>query len=182
MKKFLPLIEFIENELERYVAPTGRIGLSHTKYSATLYTLSDINLRKEAEILGVSYDLLRKWRSEKVFKSAVQKHAEKFSGIFIEELRRQTARPKTADNKLYDFKNYSWILRDTIIKKTTEQDDPALMIYLWKVSGEDMSEVRKMMILSGLSLVVNKLKTAQFKGRGCVLTILEMVTKMSEVL
>jgi hypothetical protein len=87
--KLLP--KFIDSKLVAYVEPTKKgtpkgepVGFSLTKYQATLYALRDRvladkeDLFAQAKELGISYGLLRKWRSEKKFKDLVSQHEKEF--------------------------------------------------------------------------------------------------------
>jgi len=85
--------EFFRNELARYREPRRqgtprgeRIGFSTVKYHASLLALANNDLREVARGLEISYGLLRKWRTEKEFKKAVNSHCDKFTGIFFKHL------------------------------------------------------------------------------------------------
>lgn len=73
--------------------PRGeKIGFSIQKYLASLFVgLTNIPLKKLAEDLnrkyGLSYGLLRKWRTEEDFKDAVQTQAEEFADFLIKRIR-----------------------------------------------------------------------------------------------
>jgi len=84
------LAKFINSKLKEYVEPTRTgtpkgeaVGFSLTKYQATLFTLRESlldkeDLKEQARKLGISYGLLRKWRSEQSFKDLVSQHAKEF--------------------------------------------------------------------------------------------------------
>jgi hypothetical protein len=85
--------EFFRTEIENYSEPQRRgtsrgdpIGFSKVKYSASLFSLTDKDLKEVARSLSVSYGLLRKWRTEDQFKKMVNKHVEKFSVIFYRHI------------------------------------------------------------------------------------------------
>jgi hypothetical protein len=84
------LAKFIDSKLKEYVEPTrmgtpkgDAVGFSLTKYQATLFTLRESlldneDLKAQARKLGISYGLLRKWRSEQSFKDLVAQHEKEF--------------------------------------------------------------------------------------------------------
>jgi hypothetical protein len=84
------LTKFIDSKLKEYVEPTRMgtpkgeaVGFSLTKYQATLFTLRESlldneDLKAQARRLGISYGLLRKWRSEQSFKALVSQHEKEF--------------------------------------------------------------------------------------------------------
>ena len=80
--------DFIAEKMADYVEPTRegtrrgeRVGFSQRKYRATLLALKgDMDLKKDATMLGVSYGLLRKWRSEPAFKSLFKQHVLELRG------------------------------------------------------------------------------------------------------
>jgi hypothetical protein len=84
------LARFIDGKLKEYVEPTRMgtpkgeaVGFSLTKYQATLFTLRESlldneDLKAQARKLGISYGLLRKWRSEQSFMDLVSQHEKEF--------------------------------------------------------------------------------------------------------
>lgn len=65
---------FIGQKLRQYVEPERAgtpkgtpIGLSRKKFHAALLALTNIDLRKQAKVIRVSYGVLRKWRTETKF-------------------------------------------------------------------------------------------------------------------
>jgi hypothetical protein len=87
--KLLP--KFMDSKLAEYVEPTKKgtpkgeaVGFSRTKYKATLYTFRERvldntqDMKAQAKELGISYGLLRKWRSEQNFKARVSQHEKAF--------------------------------------------------------------------------------------------------------
>lgn len=84
------LAKFIDSKLKEYVEPTRMgtpkgetVGFSLTKYQATLFSLRESlldneDLKAQARKLGISYGLLRKWRSEQSFKELVAQHEKEF--------------------------------------------------------------------------------------------------------
>src|SRR4030095_9560911 len=84
------LSKFIASKLAEYVEPSKKgtpkgeaVGFSLTKYQATLFTLRESlidneDLKAQAKKLGISYGLLRKWRSEEKFKEVVSQHEKEF--------------------------------------------------------------------------------------------------------
>jgi hypothetical protein len=85
--------EFFRNELASYREPQRqgtprgeRIGFSTVKYHASLLALLNNDLREQSGLLGISYGLLRKWRTEPEFKKVVNGHCDKFTVIFFKHL------------------------------------------------------------------------------------------------
>src|SRR5215475_14209791 len=87
--KLLP--KFMDSKLAEYVEPTKKgtpkgeaVGFSRTKYKATLYAFRESvldnteDIKAQAKELGISYGLLRKWRSEEKFKNLVSQHEKEF--------------------------------------------------------------------------------------------------------
>ncbi len=91
-KKVTTLLElFIYSKLKHYVEPKRQgisrgkvIGLSMKKYNATLLFLYQLEVKKVSEPLGLSYGLVLKWRTEKLFKETIEKHRRDFYS-FLEE-------------------------------------------------------------------------------------------------
>jgi hypothetical protein len=92
------LPNFIHSKLQHYLEPTKKgtpkgeaVGFSLTKYQATLFALRDNvldaeDLKAQAEELGISYGVLRKWRSEQKFKDQVAKHEEEFVALLLDNV------------------------------------------------------------------------------------------------
>jgi hypothetical protein len=83
--------KFMNSRLAEYVEPTKKgtpkgeaVGFSRTKYKATLYTFRERvldntqDMKAQAKELGISYGLLRKWRSDQNFKALVSQHEKEF--------------------------------------------------------------------------------------------------------
>lgn len=88
MKKEPFLEKFITDKVKSYVEPsrTGTkkgdvIGLSKAKYKAALYMMYGNSVQEIASELGISYGLLRKWRTEKLFIEVANKHLLEFAEI-----------------------------------------------------------------------------------------------------
>lgn len=80
-------------EPQRQGTPRGeKIGFTTKKYLASLLVgLTNFKLKKLAGDLdkkyGLSYGLIKKWRTEKDFKKACEDHAEEFADFLIEKMR-----------------------------------------------------------------------------------------------
>jgi hypothetical protein len=77
--------QFIEDRLRHYVEPERAgtpkgepIGFSRKKFHAALLALTNVDLRKQAKHIKVSYGLLRKWRTEDAFFEQVMKLEDDF--------------------------------------------------------------------------------------------------------
>jgi len=104
MKESL-LTEFFQNQLDNYREPQRqgtprgeRIGLSKVKFYASLFALLNSDLRAIAKHLGVSYGLLRKWRTEKEFKKVVNDHCDRFTVIIFKHLLELADENKNKEN------------------------------------------------------------------------------------
>jgi hypothetical protein len=81
------LDRFIREKLDAYEAPPEsrkgiprgeKRGYPQEKYHATLLALTDLSVRDQAEKLGVSYPVLKNWRSEPEFQAKVGEHQTHF--------------------------------------------------------------------------------------------------------
>lgn len=93
MKKEPFLEKFITDKTKSYVEPSrigvrkgDVIGLSRAKYKAALYMLYRNSVQEIASELGISYGLLRKWRTEKLFIEVSNKHLLEFSEIVAHQI------------------------------------------------------------------------------------------------
>jgi hypothetical protein len=84
------LSRFLREKEKNYHEPTRRgtprgeaIGLSLKKYRATLSCLTSNDLIAISKELGVSYGLLRKWRTEPGFKKQIEELIQEFAPLFI---------------------------------------------------------------------------------------------------
>jgi hypothetical protein len=85
------IYEYILYQMSNYTEPTregtpkgDRIGFPHNKYFASILCgITNYNLKKIAEISGISYGVIRKWRTEEDFKSACDKHCSDFVNEII---------------------------------------------------------------------------------------------------
>ncbi len=84
-----PLDAFISSKLASYVEPTKKgtpkgepVGFSLVKYKATLYPLRNEDVKAQSEALGISYGLLRKWRTEEAFQKLLSQHEQEFINSF----------------------------------------------------------------------------------------------------
>lgn len=132
------LSRFIEDRVKRYVAPSRRgiprgepIGFSERKHKGILLSLSSTELTKQAEILEVSYELLRKWRSEDRFLEEVERYATEFAEIiylrFIEAVGKYGSQMtpivlKEYRNKVFnDLHRWGLTTRDHVVKWLLQQ-------------------------------------------------------------
>ncbi len=87
---------FMKKKRAEYVPPNRKgtrkgdpIGFGKTKYRATLRCLYDIpsrafTFKQLSKAMHVSYELLRKWHTEKVFLEQVKEHENEFAGFLME--------------------------------------------------------------------------------------------------
>jgi len=79
------LQKFINEKLNSYVEPQRKgtprgepIGFSKQKYKATLLLMTNMKQKEIAELIGVSYGFLRRWRTEKKFLEMTKKHCNEY--------------------------------------------------------------------------------------------------------
>jgi hypothetical protein len=95
------LTDFINSAISKYVEPSRKgtprgeiIGFTKKKYAAALLLLTDLQTEYIAKRISVSQALLRKWKTEEVFKKQVLKNEQEF----VEYHQRKF-------NELYESKN-----------------------------------------------------------------------------
>lgn len=98
MKKLTLLQNFIEGKLAAHSEPRRKgkpkgepIGFTTAKYAVSLYSLYDIygakgGLKALAKKSGVSYGVIRKWRTELSFTKLVKKHCREFARVFVHRI------------------------------------------------------------------------------------------------
>lgn len=158
------LSRFMDDRLKNYVAPSRKgvprgepIGFSEAKHKGVLLSLTSIDLDKQAEMLGVSYGLLRKWRSENRFFGEVERYATEFAGIFYQRfvkavekdgslmvqlmqghyeyedlLQKIFASPSDWETNLFDdLEFWGFITRDYVVKRVLEgaRKNPGKLLY-----------------------------------------------------
>ncbi len=131
------LTRFIEDGVKNYVAPGKKgvprgdlIGFSEAKNKAALLGLTSIERKKQAEIAGVSYDLLLKWRTEDRFIGEVERYAIEFAGIFYQSLEKAVEKfrhvlsialeEKYPTDLFDDLEFWGFITRDYVVKRVLE--------------------------------------------------------------
>jgi hypothetical protein len=84
------LNDFLQQKARSYVPParvgTPRgqsVGFSREKYLAALFTVTSIDQQKLAQRVGVSYGVLRKWRTESDFKKTVAGLCKEYAALFF---------------------------------------------------------------------------------------------------
>lgn len=87
------LLNFIHTETSQYIEPVREgtakgdpIGLSSIKYKSTLLFLTNLKGKEIAEAVGVSYGLLRVWRTEDLYLTAIERHTRTFAGIVVKHV------------------------------------------------------------------------------------------------
>ena len=100
------LESFIEQKAKAYAEPSRRgmskgqrIGFSKKKYLATLYMLTADKQITMAMELGISYGLLRKWKTEESFMAMVRKHCREFADIFVKYVLERYEQQENARNE-----------------------------------------------------------------------------------
>lgn len=97
------LESFIERKVNEHMEPSRRgklkrkpIGFSRKKYMATLCLLTSDKEITIAMEQGLSYGLLRKWKTEEPFRTMIGKHCKEFADTFIKHVSVQSAEKRKA--------------------------------------------------------------------------------------
>jgi hypothetical protein len=100
---------FIREKVEGYNEPTRqgvprgeKRGFPRKKLYASLLALTDATLQDQAKRAGISYDVLRKWRSEPEFKQKVEEHRDAFLRYWSAQ------QQKAGGDDLYRKAQLSW--------------------------------------------------------------------------
>jgi hypothetical protein len=87
------LLLFMDKKAAEYDAPERKgtpkgetIGLSPFKYGAVLWFLQGAKVKEVAENIGVSYGVLRKWRTEELFKKQLDTFEKEFVKIWCKHI------------------------------------------------------------------------------------------------
>jgi len=97
-------------EPQRIGTPRGeKIGFSAKKYQASMLVgLTNIKLKKLAKDLnrkyGLSYGLLRKWKTEDDFMAEAKKHVKEFAGLVLKLIEKSVSKHYEEYNRYYDCK------------------------------------------------------------------------------
>lgn len=83
IRKNLLLYSFLQQCLNEYWSKIGmHSNYSCKKYTACLLMITNMSLTDISRFAGVSYGLLRKWRTETPFKQMMNKHKEEYLALF----------------------------------------------------------------------------------------------------
>jgi len=132
------LQKFINEKLNSYVEPQRKgiprgepIGFSKQKYKATLLLMTNRKQKEIAELIGVSYGFLRRWRTEKKFLEMTKKHCNEYRERVIAYFRdKNDSSSIIPEHAFNDYSSYgkmalgafgSWIMEN---KDKIENDDP----------------------------------------------------------
>lgn len=92
-------------EPQKVGTPKGyEIGFSRSKYEATIWSLLNAPLRDIAKKLGISYGVLRKWRTEKKFLEVESEQAVALAEMLMRLI---TERLEREEREFYDTGRYS---------------------------------------------------------------------------
>src|SRR5215813_4535550 len=115
--------DFLREKARNYVAPTRlgtprgeAVGLFEQKYAGTLLALTNEDVKKQAQILGVSYGVLRKWRTEEEFQKTVDKHCGEFVDRFFQHIKDSVAANRKETDDLLLNLSASDITKTQIVK------------------------------------------------------------------
>ena len=116
---------FIEKKVHEHLEPSCK-GMRHDdtarfsrkKFMATLYFLTAEKQISIAMEQGISYGLLRKWKTEGPFKTLVRKHCIEFADAFITYVLERHVIGRNVNGEHLDP-----VLEDTAVRTTGEKDD-----------------------------------------------------------
>lgn len=87
------MTEFIYDKLDSYIEPERKgtpkgdtIGLSRKKYEASIYNITNLKQKSLARLLDIPYGVLRKWRTEDIYKKEFRKHCVEFARRFCNRI------------------------------------------------------------------------------------------------
>jgi hypothetical protein len=100
------LEKFINKKLKGYVEPERKgttkgdpIGLSKVKHEAGLLMLTRMAYKEIAEQLNISHGIVLKWRTEALFMSTLEKHANEFAELFGNRVMQVASTIKNIENQ-----------------------------------------------------------------------------------
>jgi hypothetical protein len=196
-------------EPQRAGTPKGElIGLSKTKFEATLWMLTNHLQKDLAPRLGISYGLLRKWNAEEEFTATIAKHSSDFSAVVLQDLIRRAQASsvscpthqanqdlhsvaKRADESFDDYADagfYGEAFLETIysslLKKIFKQgDEPACESCRASLALQIYTFVHALMQYRGYQQEVERRSDERLKRRshGCLLSYMMGFFEESEV-
>src|SRR5262249_44447716 len=108
------LSKFAKEKVANYDEPTRKgtpkgepVGFSLKKYRASLLTLTNKSIEDQAKEIGVSYAVLRKWRSEQDFKDLVSRHEHEFFDFML----RSVGHPELKQTRTVEIEDVKRILQ-----------------------------------------------------------------------
>lgn len=130
---------WISKKLRNYTIPQRQgtrrgdsIGFGPDKHRATFYSLTKLKIKVSAESAGISYGVLRKWRTEDSFKAAVMTLEDEYTNLFCEYILQDHAKPCQSKVSVEDIirKSGAWTraFADTMIYSKSLQNKIAFLI------------------------------------------------------
>ncbi len=87
------MTEFIFEKLDSYIEPERKgtpkgdaIGLSRKKYEASIYNITSLKQKSLARLLDIPYGVLRKWRTEDIYRKELRKNCAEFARRFCNRI------------------------------------------------------------------------------------------------
>ena len=152
------LYSFIKRKKEEYVEPASRgrcaDGLSSMKHTISLATaLTNMEHKKIAEQTKVSHGLIKKWRTEDLFKSIQEFHQKEFIELFIQETQRAfndwLIDPKKGNDEfdflISDCMGYGRELGAKLLSSLKEafKEEPELNFFILKIAQANLVGCKK---------------------------------------
>lgn len=133
MKNRSLLDEYVTEKEGTYIEPERKgtakgeeIGFSFVKYQSTLYALTSSSSKDIATHLGLSYGLLRVWRTEESYLRMIKGHVADFSFLFVNNILHTINKARIDDasymieaqhhEKLYADWQDIWIYSDDLLE------------------------------------------------------------------
>jgi hypothetical protein len=115
------LLKYVKEKAGKYIEPTRQgtakgdpIGFSAVKYLTTLLSMTSLKIKEIADASGVSYGLLRVWRTEPDYMKMIDSHITEFSGRFIRNIFLILEEMKFGEDYALGFEHYEKMYKDVL--------------------------------------------------------------------
>jgi len=153
-----PLTDFIEEKIGSYLEPTrwgtprgDPIGFPRVKCLATLLALTTHSQKDIARGIGLSYGVLRKWRSEAEFKQLIQQHRAELVERFFDYIKarydEKTFSSATADYSM-PYHTLDELLKEAPLYEERLVGDIVSKWEMLKSTGESTGTKQKSLFLT----------------------------------
>lgn len=160
------LTEFITKKINTYKEPQRKgtpkgkpVGFSKLKYAATLFMLLKYNQKKIAQMLGISFGLLRKWNTEEPFVKQVMAHCQELTSTVVGRIKASTLKP----TDLNDFQLYG-ICPIGFMVETAMRELPVAHLTLFLPILYDTGHVSKRFFETQMEPTIHEYMFAKFES------------------